>query len=59
MLKLSPQTEKGPYEAPSAQVIELSLEGVIAVSGGTEPFTEGFDYGEDLFFAEDLFIGLF
>jgi hypothetical protein len=53
MLELSPQTEKWPYDAPSAQVIELSLEGVVAQSAGTEPFTEAFDYGED------LFIGLF
>ena len=29
--------------------MELSLEGVIAQSGLTEPFTNGFDYGEDLF----------
>ena len=35
-----------PYEAPSAQVIEFSLEGMVAQSGGTETFIPGVGFGE-------------
>ena len=37
------------YEAPAMQLIGVEQGYVVCTSGGTEPFTDGNNYGEGLF----------
>ena len=40
---------KEHYEAPAMELIGVEQGYVVCTSGGTEPFTEGGNYGDNLF----------
>lgn len=43
------QAEKQFYQAPAVQVIGVEQGYAVCTSGGTEPFTDGGNYGDNLF----------
>lgn len=43
------RTKMQLYEAPSTQVFEVKVEGVVCSSGGTEQFCNGENYGDSDF----------
>ena len=40
---------KEHYEAPAMELIGVEQGYVVCTSGGTEPFTEGGNYGDNMF----------
>lgn len=43
------QAEKQFYQTPAVQVIGVEQGYAVCTSGGTEPFTDGGNYGDNLF----------